>query len=118
MTEKSSSRAKTGVPVYVPITPDIAAVLRAFARQQSALLFLVGKWRSSDRLQTMAPVPHSAVRNRQHPQGRRNSKALPFTCSVTLLQLNCSTKASRSTGCRCCSGISSVKASEKHYTHH
>jgi len=73
MTEKSSSRAKTGVPVYVPIPPDIAAVLRAFARQQSALLFLVGKWRSSDRLQTMAPVEIANIRKADETPKRCHS---------------------------------------------
>ena len=42
MTEKSSSRAKTGVPVYVPIPPDIAAVLRALPSSNPRYFFWSG----------------------------------------------------------------------------
>ena len=42
MTGKSSSRAKTGVPVYVPISPDIAAVLRALPSSNPRYFFWSG----------------------------------------------------------------------------
>ena len=63
-------RAKTGVPVQVPLPPDIAAMLRALP-SDNARYFFGRERRSSDRLQGLASLIDSlfTVANIRKPDG-------------------------------------------------